>query len=127
MSFTYDLDTALGQVRFLVPDNDSDAYDLEDAEIEYMLTQVGGNVKAAAVSACKWLARKYSKKATFSADGLSIQHSQRAAEFAARAKELEVELLGGISSVTIEREDGYSEAGVASEYQRQSKIVYIDL
>ena len=127
MSFTYDLDTALGQVRFLVPDNDANAYDLQDAEIEYMLDQVGNNVKAAAVSACKWLARKYSKKANFSADGLSIQHSQRAAEFAARAKELEVELLGGISSVAIERQDGYSEVAATSEYQRQGKIVYTDV
>ena len=72
MAFTYDLATNIGKVRLLVPDNDSTAYDLQDAEIDYFLTDVGGSVKGAAVRACHWLARKYSKKATFSAAGLYI-------------------------------------------------------
>ncbi len=127
MAFTYVLTTNIGKVRLLVPDKDATAYDLEDAEIQYFLDQVGANVKAAAVAACKWLARKYSKKVSFQADGLSIQNHARAAEFAARAKELEAELLGGMSSPAITREDGYSEAAATSEYERQTKLVYVDL
>jgi hypothetical protein len=103
--FTYSLSDNVGKVRLLIPDNDIDAYDLEDDEITYFLGQSGGSVNGAAIRACKWLARKYSKKATFSADGLSVQLGARAQEFAARAKELEAELLGGISPVELDRQD----------------------
>jgi hypothetical protein len=123
MSFTYSLDNAIGQVRFLVPDREATAYDLEDAEITYMLSQRGQNVKAAAVDACNWLARKYAKLATFQADGLSIQHGQRAQNFAERAKELAASSQGSIGSVAINREDGYSQEATDSEYE--SRIVYI--
>jgi hypothetical protein len=128
MAFTYDLSTAIGQVRFLVPDNDATAYDLEDAEITYLLGQVGNVVSAAAVRACRWLARKYAKKASFTADGLTVHYHERAAQFATRAKELEAEIgSGGLSSVEITREDGYADVATESEYERQAKIVYIDL
>ncbi len=126
VAFTYDLTTNRGKVRFLVPDNVLTAYYLEDAEIDYFLTQKGQSVQAAAVAACKWLARKFSTQATFTADGLSIQHGQRAAQFAARAKELEAELLGGMAAVTLDRQDGYHDNVSQSEYERQQKIIYID-
>jgi hypothetical protein len=127
MAFTYDLTTAIGKVRLLIPDNVLAAYDLEDDEIEYFLGEVGQDVNAAAVRACKWLARKYSKLASFTADGLRVDHTQRAAEYAARAKEIEAELGGGVSSVEITRSDGYSENAATSEYGRQVKIIYTDL
>ena len=57
MAFTYDLTTNVGKVRLTIPDNDSTAYDLEDAEISYFLGVVGNNVTAAAVKCCRWLAR----------------------------------------------------------------------
>ena len=123
MAFTYDLTTSRGQVRFLVPDNEATAYDLSDAEVDWFLANMGGTVNAAAIAACKWLARKYSKKASFSADGLSMQHGQRAAEFAKRAVELESELLGGVTSVPLERQDGYHDAGGGSEYE--ARTIYI--
>lgn len=123
MAFTYDLTTNIGKVRLLIPDNDVDAYDLEDEEITYFLDQCGASVNWTAIRACKWLARKYSKKATFSADGLSIQHGARAAEFAARAKELESELLGGIASVDLSRQDAYHDEATQTDYE--SRTVYI--
>ena len=123
MAFTYDLETGTGQVRLLVPDNDNDNYDLEDAEIAYFLDQRGDSAKAAAVMACNWLARMYAKKATFEADGLSIQHSKRAEVYAARAKELGAEMHGSMSVVTIDRQDGYSDEATDSEYQ--SRTVYV--
>jgi hypothetical protein len=123
MAFTYDLTTNVGKVRLLVPDNDSAAHDLEDAEISYFLTQTGASVEGAAVRACKWLARKYSKKASFSADGLSMQHTARAQEFAKRAAELESELFGGMVVADIDRQDGYSDEAAQTDYD--SRTVYI--
>jgi len=125
MTFTYDLDTAIGQVRLLVPDNDTDAYDLTDEEITYFLGQVGQSVQAAAVRACRWLARKYAKRASFTADGLTMRYSEQAQAFAARAQELAAEAGGGLSSVEIDRQDGFAEQADTGEYQRQ--VTYIKL
>ena len=125
MAFTYDLATNRGKVRFLVPDSDSTAPYLTDAEIDHCLSE-SGTVKAAAVMACNWLARRFAQRATFTADGLNVQNSQRAEAFAARAKELMCELQGGMSTVTVDRDDGYHEAAVEdSEYDR--RIVYIEV
>jgi len=123
MSFSYDLATNLGQVRLLIPDVDSTAYDLEDEEITYFLAQVGSNVKAAAVQACNWLARKYAKKVSFNADGLRVDNQQRAAEFAARAKELKAEMMGGMSAVSLTRSDGYTENATTDDYE--NRTIYI--
>lgn len=125
MTFTYSLSTNRGKCRLLIPDNAATAYDLEDDEIDYFLSERGSNIKAAAADACQWLARKYAKLSTFSADGLSVQHSQRSDTYAARAKELLASLQGGISTVTIAREDGYSEAAGDTEYD--SRTIYIKL
>ncbi len=131
MAFTYDLTLTgaslrISQVRLLVPDNDSTAYDLQDAEITYFLTDVGDSVKGAAVKACKWLARKYAKKATFSADGLSVSYGARADAYFRTAAALEAELLGGMTAVDLTRVDGYSENAGTSEYERQMQIIYIN-
>lgn len=125
MSFTYVLTTDLGRTRFLIPDKDSTSYDLEDDEITYFLASYG-TVTAAAVAACQWLARKYAKQATFTADGLSYQAGQRAQEFAARAKELQTATQGGIGSVPLTKEDGYSEAVTTTDYQEKMRIIYIE-
>ena len=122
MAFTYDLATARGKVRFLVPDNDSASYLLEDAEIDYLLGLVGSNVKAAAADCCDQLARRFALKPTFSADGLSVSNGERANTFAARAKELRA-TQGAVSSVTLNRSDGYSEEATDGEYE--SRTVYI--
>lgn len=126
MAFTYSLDTARGKVRFLIPDTDLNNYELENDEIDYFLTRTGSVVNAAAIEACFWLARKYAKKASFTADGLTIQNGQKAQIFAERARELQIQAIGGATSVTITREDGYSEAGTGSEYGSAHKIIYID-
>ena len=129
MAYTYDLGSSnaaslrISKVRLLIPDNDSTAYDLEDAEITYFLTETGNNVVAGAVKACNWLARKYAKKASFSADGLTMHYGERARLFAERARELETEVSGGMSAVTLSRSDGYSEAATDSDYE--SRIVYV--
>jgi len=126
MSFSYVLTTSIGKVRLLIPDNDSTNYDLEDDEITYFLGQAGASVNGAAVTACNWLARKYAKKAAFSADGLSIQNSQRASLFAQRAAELQAEADGHMTAVTLDRQDGYSDKAGLSEYETPHRIIYID-
>ena len=122
MAFTYDLATALGKVRFLVPDNDSTSYLLEDAEITYLLGLVGNNVKAAAADCCDQLARRFALKPTFSADGLSVSNGERANTFAARAKELRA-TQNAWSSITLNRTDGYEDEATDTEYE--DRTVYI--
>jgi len=128
MTIETSLATSIGQVRFLVDDTDTTTYDLEDAQITYMLAQVGNNVKAAAVAACRWLARRYAKKVTFDADGLRMDYSKRAEVYAARAKELQAELQGGITSVDLDREDAFHtwnpQTDDVSEY-RDRGIIYV--
>jgi hypothetical protein len=123
MAFTYDLTTNRGKVRFLIPDTDSAAYDLSDAEVDYFLADKGA-VKPAAIAACKWLARKYAKMVSFSADGLSVQAGQRAQTYAERAKELVAEE-GGWGVVTMDKEDGYSDAGDDTSEYTSDDIVYV--
>jgi hypothetical protein len=125
MAFTYDLATNRGKVRFIVPDTDSTAPYLTDVEIDHCLNEAG-TVKAAAVMACNWLARRFAQRATFTADGLTVQNSQRAEAFAARAKELMREMQGAMTAVTVDRDDGYHEAAVDdSEYEKRT--VYIEV
>jgi hypothetical protein len=126
MGFTYVLTEAVGQVRLLVPDKNADAYELEDDEIDFFLGQQGQNVTAAAVMACRWLARKFAQEPTFKADGLSISNGERARIFAERAEELAAQLQGGYSSVPLSREgtDSFSEAAQYGDYGT-AKVIYV--
>lgn len=125
MAFTYLLGTNRGKVRLLVPDTNSEAYELEDEEIDYFLTVRGNNVKAAAVDACRWLSRKYAQQANWTADGVQFSGATRAEQYAQRAAELAAEMAGGIASLTLDRTDGYSEEASkrASEYEH--RIIYV--
>jgi len=130
VSYTYDLSSAVAatlrasKVRLLVGDNDGSAnYELEDDEIAYFLAERGNAVKAASADACQALATRYSKLASFTADGLNVQNGERAAQYAARAKELRADVAGGMSTIAITRTDGYSEEAEDSEYE--SRTVYI--
>lgn len=121
---TYDLTTAVGQVRLWIPDTDLTAPELEDEEITFFLNQVGSNVMAAAVVACRWLARKYAQDPSFQADGLKISNGERAKLFAERAEQLAATLEGGYSSVTLTKTDGYAEAAADSDYGG-AEVIYI--
>ena len=129
MAYTYDLSSSdadellISKVRLLIPDNDSGSYYLQDAEIEYFLDERGDNVRSAAAMACRWLSRKFSQMVSFTADGLTMRHSERARAFADRAAELELEVSGAWSSVGLDREDGFSEAATQADYE--SRTIYI--
>lgn len=131
MAFTYDLSSStaatviLSKVRLLIPDNDSTAYELEDAEVEYFIGVNGGNINGAAADCCDQIARKFSLKPSFVADGLSVSNAERAAQFAARAAQLRAQLVGGgISVLSVSRSDGYSSVTNTGEYDR---IIYTTL
>ena len=126
MGFTYVLTTAIGKVRFLIPDDDSAAYDLEDDEITYLLTLAGSNVTSAAVKGCRLLSRKYAKRATLVTDARGQAYALRSSDLAKRADELEKGEMGGMASVELSRQDGYHDESTLSEYERASKIIYID-
>ncbi|MFA4972550.1 MAG: hypothetical protein WC683_08035 [bacterium] len=126
MAFTYDLTTAIGKVRFLIPDDDSANYDFEDDEITHLLTLAGSNVTAAAIKGCRLLSRKYAKRATLVTDARGQAYAMRSNDLAKRADELEKSEIGGMSTLTLTRQDGYHDESTTSEYERAARIVYID-
>ncbi len=58
MSWTYDLTTALGQVRFLIGDTLNDALTNSDDEITFCLTQNNNDIYRAGAYACRRWASK---------------------------------------------------------------------
>jgi len=128
VAFTYDLTEsgdalAWSKIRLLIPDNDSTDYELEDAEVDYFYDAAGGNITAAAIACCKWLARKYAKIASFTADGLTFHGSERAKIYAERAAELAAAVDGGLAIATLERADKYAEEAEDTEYG--TGVIYV--
>jgi hypothetical protein len=64
--FTYDLATAIGQTRLLIPDKVEASAVFTDSELTYFLSQVGGSPKRAAAQALDVMASNeaYVTKAT---------------------------------------------------------------
>jgi|TARA_Y100000310_G_scaffold220455_1_gene221983 hypothetical protein len=123
---TYELTNDIGKVRFLIPDTDITDAELSDAEVTHLLSISGGTVNAAAIAGCRWLSRKYAQQITHTTEGgARFDLSKRAETYAARAKELEDQLIGGASFVGLDREDGYSEEATDSEYA--TRRVYIEV
>lgn len=108
MTFTYDLETAIGQVRLEVGDTDRDAALLTDEEITFFLEEEG-SVLAAAARACEALAARFARAFDITTDDQSLKRSQRAVAFRAQAKELRGRIGGTIGTVTTTRVDGYSQ------------------
>lgn len=79
------VDTSL--VRLLVGDADSSNYQLTDDQIAALTDQYSSTSLAAAAVADA-LAGKYSRSVTFSVEGLSIQNSQKSANYRALAQRL---------------------------------------
>ncbi len=91
MTWTYtssDLPTSqLFQVRFEVGDVISNDQQLQDEEINYVLT-VEPSVQTAGARCCEELARRYARKVDYHAGKLSISNSQKSKAYAALAKDL---------------------------------------
>ncbi len=129
MAYSYDLSSSdaetvrISRVRLLIPDNVEATAELQDDEIVLFLGDRGNVIKAAAADCCAWLARKYAQRASFQADGLRVDYSERARVYAERAKELRGDVAGGISSVGTKRADGFAEEAGDDEYD--SRTIYV--
>ena len=98
MAFTYGGDPSasnLAKVRFLLSDTNSADYELEDAEITYLLTEWGGDVYDAASAGAEVIAGKFAKAATSKSVGdLSLSFQNRAEDYrmlASRLKQLKTD------------------------------------
>jgi hypothetical protein len=96
MSWTYSADpssSAKDAVRYLISDTDPNEQNIQDEELYWELSQVGGEIYRAAANACTNLAAIYanqSKNVTKSVGGLSIAvtYSDRSALYESLAKKL---------------------------------------
>ena len=98
MAFTYGGDPSasnLAKVRFLLSDTNSADYELEDAEITYLLTEWDGDVYDAASAGAEVIAGKFAKAATSKSVGdLSLSFQNRAEDYrmlASRLKQLKTD------------------------------------
>ncbi len=108
-SFTYDLSTDLGQVRFEVGDTVPATMLFTDAEIELKLGQ-SGSVLMTAAALCDVLATRYAGDYTFKTDDQQFNRSDLSAQYAARAATLRDRAgANGLSVAGFTRVDGYSD------------------
>lgn len=96
MAFSYDLTTAIGQVRLAIGDTSSttgagvrpDGTNLSDAEITYFLTAEGDDVSLATARACEALAMMWANVADLQVGPRRESLSQVSTRYAERAAAL---------------------------------------
>lgn len=92
MAFTYSGNPATSDrdaVRFLIQDTDSDDVLLQDAEVDWCITQAGASVYQAAHDAAYAIASKFSRMATSKSVGdMSLSYADRAKAYFELANEL---------------------------------------
>ncbi len=149
MSFTYDISTNVGQVRFELGDDTEDSgvkpdgSNLSDEEINILLTREDSTVMRAVAAACEALARMYARFVDLSVGPRREALNQASAAYAERAKELRDEYGGGggvsrkATSGGIVKVDGFNagmdyasdsvlQAAGESEYAPVAITVYLD-
>lgn len=112
MAFTYTgtLATDLERVRFDVGDTRSSAPLFTDAEIESVLADRAGEVKATAADLCDQLATRFARDYDIGADGQSLKRSQKSIAYEKRAERLRARSgSGGLDTVQVTRVDGASD------------------
>lgn len=138
--FSYDLDTAAGQIRLEIGDTDNsqdagvkpDGANFNDAELTHFYSQESSNVLAAAARACEVLARMWAARGRMvRIRDYTIDTRDRAKYFQELAKDLRLRsgsaFAGGSTPTT--RVDGYSndehsqQVEAQSEYYRERKTL----
>lgn len=76
-------------VRFLVGDTDSADQQIQDEEIDWLLSQNGSDVYQAALAACTSLSARYARRANKTVGNLSIQYSNLAKQYDDQYKRIE--------------------------------------
>lgn len=90
MAWTYNIATDVGKVRFLCGDTDTNDQLLQDAEIEFLLTESSNRYRAAAAACRAIAARLYNALTLDPADGgVSYNAKERADGFLELAKGLD--------------------------------------
>jgi hypothetical protein len=120
MAFTYDLTTAVGQVRLALGDktaNDGvnpDGSNLSDEEIALLLAQQGNDVMRAVAAACETLATTWARysQSTIAQRNDAYEQSQ---QYADRARDLRQRQGGGSTtfSSAFKRNDGFENSVAA--------------
>jgi len=102
MAFSYTLPPASDRdrVRFLIADTTEDDHRVEDEEIDLTLAQTGSDIFFAAAMCCDFLSARFAAKGRRSVGALTIEYSQMASDYAARADSL--------------REAGYNRPGTGA-------------
>lgn len=76
MAVTYDLNTAIGQVRFHSGDKNTDAPWLQDEEIQVFLDARQGDVRLAALDALDSVIQDMAMAGSLKSDWLSVDYSR---------------------------------------------------
>lgn len=77
MTFTYDLDTDIGKVRFKIGDTVQASALVTDEEIEFTLSDQGDDVIQASIACCRAILAKWSREFDRNNVGMSASRSQR--------------------------------------------------
>lgn len=109
MTFTYDLSTTNGKVRFEIGDTVQASAMLTDEEIAYALGENGSSVLVTAASLCETLAMKFARDVDFSMDGQSVSASQKSKQYLALAATLRRRAGQGVGTIVTTKIDGYSD------------------
>jgi hypothetical protein len=97
MAFTYNQNPGTGNasdkrdaVRLLIGDTDTNDQQLQDAEVDFFITEVGGsNLKLAASRAARSIAALYARLIDTSVEGVSTHFSQRQKHYTELAHRLD--------------------------------------
>jgi len=120
MTFTNDLSTAIGQMRYHLGDDVSgagvkpDGTNFTDEQLTYALSNNGQNVKAAAAEVCGVLATRWAvvpDKVSTDSGAIVIDRTQRVNHWLALQKQLQQQAAGNGSNfvmATLDRRDAFS-------------------
>lgn len=106
MTFTYDLATEIGQVRFEIGDHVSTDALLTDEEIQYLLT-LEGSVLLAAAHACDQIGHSFARDFNWQADGVKVEMTARAQHWHSLAVTLTARASGSLASIDTIHNDGW--------------------
>ena len=103
MAWTYSANPSAGNdletVRFLSGDTESADQQMQDAEVNYLISLAGsGNVVQASIFCCQALASKYTRQANKTVGDLKIDMATIAKSYRDQAKSLEELLTSGLGT-----------------------------
>lgn len=122
MAFTYDLSTTVGQVRFLVGDNDPDNILMQDEEIQFCINISFTSLYLAAAAACEAMAAKVSGNLTNIVLGsLKIDETTKSEQLMAMADRFKALEYSQPAFAMVEtNNDGFSELAIIRNWVQRT-------